>query len=384
MGFRNVGFDSVWHNEFNPAYLTGFKYGMNSLYGLTENELNIKQGSITNISYSEIKRNTPNNLLRNGNFGVIGGPPCPDFSNGGKHKGSEGENGKLTGIYIDVILELKPEFFVLENVKGLIQKTKHRNYLFSLMKKVSKDYYFDLNLLNALEFGVPQDRERVFFIGFRKDSLMEKKGVTFCQHIQALNNISLTSNFSTKALSTRLNWFDWPVDSRFVGAKTLFEWPNLSPYGKTPKLSSTLPERLTVGASVFNESINNLPNQDDTFRAFSEKFHQIKEGDVSRKSFKRLHRWRYSPTAAYGNNEVHLHPWLPRRLSVREVMRIQSVPDEYSLPFDMTLTDKFKTISNGVPVILAERIAEQVASFLKSNSYEIPENVNTELLTKVC
>ena len=109
-------------------------------------------------------------------------------------------------------------------------------------------------------------------------------------------------------------------------------------------------------------------NANDQFYPYSEKFHQIREGDIFHKSFKRLHRWRYSPTAAYGNNEVHLHPWENRRLSVREVMRLQSVPDSYALPDDMSLSAKFKMIANGVPVKLAEFIAHSLKQFLTEAS----------------
>lgn len=87
---------------------------------------------------------------------------------------------------------------------------------------------------------------------------------------------------------------------------------------------------------------------------------KIEEGDTNRKSFKRLHRLKYSPTVAYGNNEVHLHPTLPRRLTVREALRLQTVPDEYILPAEVPLTHKFKLISNGVPSAKAELIAKEI------------------------
>ena len=80
------------------------------------------------------------------------------------------------------------------------------------------------------------------------------------------------------------------------------------------------------------------------------------KGDVSAKSFKRLHRYRYSPTAWYGNQEVHLHPWRPRRISVREALRIQTVPDAYVLPKDEPISGRFKAISNGVPCLMAKKI----------------------------
>ena len=91
----------------------------------------------------------------------------------------------------------------------------------------------------------------------------------------------------------------------------------------------------------------------------------IAEGDDSRKSYKRLHRWRYSPTVAYGNNEVHLHPYKARRLTVAEALALQSLPKEFSLPPEMSLTDKFKTTGNGVPFKLSSGIAKTIYDFLE-------------------
>ena len=91
----------------------------------------------------------------------------------------------------------------------------------------------------------------------------------------------------------------------------------------------------------------------------------IAEGDDRKKSYKRLHRWRYSPTAAYGNNEVHLHPYKARRLSVAEALAIQSLPKEFQLPSEMSLTDKFKTVGNGVPYLLAYEVAKTIKEFLE-------------------
>lgn len=116
------------------------------------------------------------------------------------------------------------------------------------------------------------------------------------------------------------------------------------------------------------ETISKLPNGEEGFEPYSEKFKRISEGDDSRKSFKRLHRYRYSPTVAYGNNEVHLHPALPRRLRVREALRLQTVPDTYAFPPHIPLSKKFKIVGNGVPVKLATKVGEAVSSFLSGAS----------------
>lgn len=79
-----------------------------------------------------------------------------------------------------------------------------------------------------------------------------------------------------------------------------------------------------------------------------------------KKSFKRLHRWRYSPTAAYGNNEVHLHPYKKRRITVAEALAIQSLPKKYELPQSMTKSEMFKTVGNGVPYLLSKGLASGI------------------------
>ena len=92
----------------------------------------------------------------------------------------------------------------------------------------------------------------------------------------------------------------------------------------------------------------------------------IYEGDTKRRSFKRLHRYKYSPTTCFGNNEVFLHPYENRRLTVREALRIQGVDDKY-IWGSGRLSQKFKIISNGVPVPLAQAVATSVLEFLEKN-----------------
>ena len=267
-------------------------------------------------------------------WGVIGGPPCPDFSIAGKQRGADGENGVLSSVYVDAIIKLKPTFFLFENVKGLIKTAKHKKYFDSLIKRLEENNYdTDYRLLNALNYGVPQDRERVFIVGFSRDYIKEFK------------------HGKTKDI------FPWNIKRKYVDAKNEFDWESTSAFSRNPKKPKDTPEELMVMSCLTNIDTE-IDNRDDFFTPKSKKFHEIDEGDTNRKSFKRLHRWRYSPTCAYGNNEVHLHPYLPRRLSAREALRIQSVPDTYNMPKETSLTAKFKVIGNGVPVKLSRGIAK--------------------------
>lgn len=131
-------------------------------------------------------------------------------------------------------------------------------------------------------------------------------------------------------------------------------------------------EDLTVQYWWNKNNVLAHPNANMYFqpRAGITRFTSLDEGDVSKKCYKRLHRWRYSPTAAYGHNEVHIHPYLPRRISVAEALAIQSLPASFVIPNDVSLSDAFKTIGNGVPYLAAKGIAETIYKFFKENGYQ--------------
>jgi len=354
MGFEKAGFEVCWTNEANPVFADLYTFGMTRW----RQSLNPEAGearitdnkSIENIYAPEIvKAAFPDKKTRF--FGVIGGPPCPDFSVGGKNKGGKGVNGRLSKTYVHRICKIKPSFFVFENVSGLYNTKIHREFLAKLEHKLENaGYCLDLKILNALELGVPQDRERLIMIGI-KSSIVNK---------------CLGRKLDVK----KRGWFPWPKKPKYSNAKERFSWPEIIKTSKSPRKPRNTPKELTVDFWINNGSLpEETSNALDTFKAKSKKFHIIKEGDTKRKSFKRLHRHRYSPTVCYGHNEVHLHPWEPRRLSVREAMRIQGIPDEYELPPEATLTSKFSIVSNGVPVPLAFEVAKRLRKFLNKGDF---------------
>lgn len=351
IGFKEAGFDVLWHNEFNPEFARGFYYGMSRVYGHSPAEPVI--ASIDDLLTTEILRKAFGSRCAPDEFGIIGGPPCPDFSVGGRNRGFEGENGRLSQVYVNKIEELQPTFFVFENVRGLLRTAKHRAHLDRLARQLEPYYLTDIKVLNALEFGAPQDRERVFFVGIKRNWLKSKHKMPKLTHLHCAG---------------KENWFPYPQPNEAHRyAKIRYKWPETSPFMSDPILEdASIPPELMVGSIVLDQDeLSQWENSQDYFEPYSDKFFNIDEGDDRKKSFKRLHRYRYSPTAAYGNNEVHLHPTLPRRLSVREAMRIQTVPDRYALPGDMTLSNKFKTVGNGVPVKLAKALAAAIKEFLK-------------------
>lgn len=347
LGFEQAGFKVAWTNEINPAFADMYEHGVTSFRRnqrkhAPEASVSTRAG-IQDLRKRQIMSGAFGSV-RPELFGMIGGPPCPDFSNGGKHRGYKGDHGKLSQAFIDLICKIKPTFFVMENVPGLYRNKKHRQFLFDLQKQlVSGGFVSDFAILNALEFGVPQDRPRLFLVGLRSSVYRLK--------------------FCTRRLPQENGWFPFPAPI-YPHAKQ-YAWPRVGEFGGSPDKPKDIPDKLMVYSALNGGvPINDLPNGKEGFAAYSAKMQTVREGDVAKKSFKRLHRYRYSPTACYGNNEVHLHPWEPRRLTVREALRIQSVPDTYELPPDMPLSSKFKMIANGVPVELARCVGQALHDFL--------------------
>lgn len=353
LGLEEAGFTVVWTNELNPEFADMYESAMT---GWRKNEgrkpfrarISSRQSIADLAAASVIRQAFPRG--RPTLFGVVGGPPCPDFSHGGNHSGHNGENGRLTKVFVDMILRMSPGFFLIENVAGLFVFKKHRRFLdrqISLLRSRGR-YVVDARLLNALELGVPQYRERLFVVGCRKSMAERCLG----------RNLGWDEE----------GWFPWPNVSRYSGATKLV-WPSRDKFGGKPQKPNQIPAELTVNSVLAgNGNPERLPNGLEVFNAHSEKFWQRAEGDVSAKSFKRLHRYRYSPTAWYGNQEVHLHPWKPRRLSVREALRIQSVPDSYVLPEENSLSAKFKMICNGVPCRMAELLGAELVNLLQTGT----------------
>jgi DNA (cytosine-5)-methyltransferase 1 len=343
MGFEQSGFDIVWTNENHSQFAELYAHGYSSWRrsrdvnkaATISKTISIDSLGARSICKEAFGSNAP------AVFGIVGGPPCQDFSFGGLHAGARGRRGRLTKVFFDLLLKIRPTFFVVENVPGLYRSVKHRRYIENILRGVRDQYLVDLRILNALEFGVPQHRERLFIVGLAKRSLANARKDSVDQ--------------------LKENWFPWPVNEKYSDALNAFPWPRTSQFGAKLHPRKGIPPALCVGTYMLKDyELNTVANARDVFNAYSDKFRSIREGDTTGKSFKRLHRFRYSPTACYGNNEVHLHPWKPRRLSVREVMRIQGVPDSYALPEGGSLSTKFRFIGNGVPVPLAAAVAQSM------------------------
>ena len=372
LGFEKAGFRSLFSNELIPEFCRAYKYSRSKLnlplpqYGLREVDVEYycdapddpddKESLIANEERIYEKQYLTNSVKEaKQNFdliGFIGGPPCPDFSVAGKNRGARGRHGRLSQIYMDIICREKPDFFVFENVKGLWRTAVHRAFFDDLVKQAHNAGYFTTaRLINALEYGAPQDRDRIILIGIQRNKL---------KNAAAYKNAEITD-------------FPWQKHILYPLAEVKQKpWPktNIFSEGSILPVPPDIIQELTVEHWFRKNDVERHPNGNDFFvpRAGLVKMQTYDEGDDSKKCYKRLHRWRYSPTAAYGNNEVHLHPYKARRLSVAEALAIQSLPKEFELPPDISLSAKFKTIGNGVPFVAAFGVAKTLKDFLKTRT----------------
>lgn len=349
LGFETNGFIIDLVNEFQPEFLRAYKYSRAQM-GLKKPRFgywNIDINEFLGIRCKELHQYIDIVHAEGNKVGFIGGPPCPDFSIAGKNRGRNGDNGKLSKSYVDLIIEMRPDYFLFENVKGLWKTARHREFYEELKTALEiAGYVTTERLTNALEYGAPQDRDRILLFGIQRTVLSDASAILD---------------------------FPWDEYRKYnIDDIKSRPWPTTEPFneGSLTNCPANIPINFTVEYWFQKNDVENHPNGSDYFTPHNglSRIQTVCEGDVSKKSYKRLHRWRYSPTVAYGNNEVHLHPYKPRRLSAAEALALQTLPKEFELPKDMTLTDKFKTIGNGVPYLLSSGIAKTIMHFLNENA----------------
>jgi DNA (cytosine-5)-methyltransferase 1 len=363
-GFLDLGFEMTsgyaihLTNEIHASFISAYTHARKKMKLAEPSYGNLSESIIFLLSNEHRINKLVNDIRKQtGYLGFIGGPPCPDFSVGGKNRGKQGDHGTLSAAYVRVIEQYCPDYFLFENVKGLWKTKKHREFYeelkFSLFQA---GYILTERLVNAIEYGVPQDRDRIILLGFHKGFLSDL-GLAIKRNIQYMPSDIFPWHIGRVYSKEQAFDRNWPTTNQFVADSDI-------------PVPAEIIKDLTVQYWFDMNKTERHPNSQHHFqpRAGLKRFESVDEGDDSRKSYKRLHRWRYSPTVAYGNNEVHLHPYKPRRLSAAEALALQSLPKEFELPPDMTLTDMFKTIGNGVPYLMARGLAQAIKAFLENIS----------------
>lgn len=317
-GFENAGFHVSYANEFDKKIVPTLRANFP--------DSNIDSRSLFDVPSEEI----PYTL------GVVGGPPCQSWSIGGAGRGFEDKRGQLFMEYIRVIKDKEPLFFLAENVKGILG-IRHKDALAEIIAEFEALGY-DLNykLVNANDYGVPQDRWRVIFVGYHKSM-----GKTFEFPDELAHKPTLKDAI-------------WDLDGLAIPAPKNGTNGLMKPYANN--------EYMTGGFSSMFMSRNRVRTWDQpsyTIQAGARQAPLHPSAPLMVKVSDNSHIF------AIGKENMY------RRLSVREAARVQTFPDDYKFVYD-NVAYGYKMIGNAVPVKLGEAIANEIKKdvdkYLASNS----------------
>ena len=311
LGFEKAGFSIVYANEYDKSIWETYE---------KNHKTPLDHRDIIKIDSTELPDCD----------GIIGGPPCQSWSEAGALKGINDSRGQLFFDFIRILKDKKPKFFVAENVSGMLSK-RHQEAVDNFISMFEDaGYEMHIKLLNANDYNVPQDRLRVFYVGFRKD------------------------------------------------LKVNFEFPK--PFKHKPTLKDTIYDLKDNAIPALEKNKTNGSNC---------KFpnHEYMTGGYSTiyMSRNRVREWdEPSFTIQAGGRHAPIHPQAPkmiqmdknkrifvpgkedlyRRLSVRECARIQTFPDDFIFYYNDIAT-AYKMIGNAVPVNLAKAVAKQIKNSLE-------------------
>lgn len=321
LGFEKAGFNIPVANEFDKTIWATFK--------ANHPKTHLIEGDIRNVQKKDIEK-----FLDGEVDGIIGGPPCQSWSEAGALRGINDERGKLFFDYIRILEEFQPKFFLAENVSGMLAN-RHSEAVQNILTLFEEaGYQVSMNLVNAKDYGVAQERKRVFYIGFRKDLNIDFK----------------FPKGSTEEDSKKITLRDIIWDLQYTAV------PALNKNKHNP------------------EAIN---NNEYFIGAFSTIF-------MSRNRVKAWDEQAYTVQAS--GRQCQLHPQAPkmvkfgkndcrfvegqenmyRRMSVREVARIQGFPDDFKFIYE-SIDTGYKMIGNAVPVNLAYEIASAIMKVFDVN-----------------
>jgi DNA (cytosine-5)-methyltransferase 1 len=252
---------------------------------------------------------------------VAGGPPCQSFSILGKRLSLQDPRGALVYDFVRIIQQVQPRAFLFENVRGITTVNGGRDWheLLSYFREQT-DYEIDSALLNAVDFGVPQFRERVFVVGFRDG----------------------------------LGGYSWPSETHVPADQELLIKAGLKPY-------------VTVEQAL--KRLDHLPNHLKRIHGprVAGRYSRTPPGGRDRTDHTdRLELDKPAGTVLVGSSagggRPHIHPVEHRHITVREAARLQSFPDDFV--FESTPTWQYRQVGNAVPPRLAQSIGERIREAL--------------------
>lgn len=306
LGFQNAGFDTILALDRSAVAVKTFNLNVTPV----AREMDL--AAATDEEVLALVRASGTSPV-----GVIGGPPCQGFSNGNTRQRRNDPRRRLTLRFADLVGALDAafsiDFFVMENVAALA-KPKHKPLLDRTRRRFHQlGFATHVAVANAVDFGVAQNRPRLFVVGIKRD----------------------LAGFA------RFTFPERTVETDATIREVIGHLPDPAFFDRT----------LTADTIAYH------PNH-WTMVPKSAKFRRTLRSSVSGRSFRRLQWGDVSPTIAYGHRELHVHPDGTRRVSILEGMLMQGFPEWYEMTGN--LSEQVIQVSEAVPPPLAEALATSV------------------------
>lgn len=359
LGFEQAGFKPIFASDIDPICVSTYLYNR---------DLSKESFYIGDIS--ELNANINNYSSQFGEVELVcGGPPCQGFSMANRQRLIDDPRNKLYKEFLSFLSMMRPKFFVMENVKGMLKKIDEIENDIKL--SLGSEYNISHVLLNAKNYGVPQNRERLFIIGNRIDIQSEqiinniinssKKSPRFVlfdaiSDLPELKPNKIKNN--TKLENEKIGFFKKEYNYQITefykyinGNKKieyLFNHKNRYNNDRDIEIFRRLPQ----GANSLHPSIEDIMPYKTRNGIFKDKYYKLCYNDVCKTITSHM---------KYDCN-MYIHPTQARGLSPREAARIQTFPDDYV--FIGPQNSWYKQIGNAVPVKLARAIGEEIRKYL--------------------
>ncbi len=357
LGLEQAGFTPWFVNEIVEQYANTFKanhdlpddhYFVGDIAKLNEN-LDQFEDVLTDITL------------------VCGGPPCQGFSMANRQRILDDPRNSLYKQYLVFLSKTRPQFFIMENVKGMMNKKDEIIQDFN--EYLGEEYSFDYAVLRAQDFGVPQNRERFIMIGNRmgippKDIFNEifthkrepfvlRDALFGLPHLEAKRDKG-QGGVEDVASGLTVRDFEYPKTDFYLfinGNRTINKLYNhKNRYNNERDIE--IFRRLPQGANSLHESIADIMPYKRRNDIFKDKYFKLDETQICKTITSHM---------KFDCN-MYIHPWEARGLSPREAARIQTFPDDYVLTGAQN--SWYAQVGNAVPVKLAKAIGESIRKFL--------------------
>jgi DNA (cytosine-5)-methyltransferase 1 len=348
LGFEQAGFDIAAAVEIDPIHCSTHEFNFPNSKTIC--------ASVVDMTGAEIRRQA---ALGNDDIDVVfGGAPCQGFSMMGK-RALDDQRNQLVFHYVRLVAELRPKFCVFENVKGLTLG-KHAQFLDELILALRDAGYLVLlpyRVLNASDFGVPQDRQRLFLIGARADQAMPSYPNPVEQKTTVWDAIGDLPDADT-------------FDALFESDSVATSWTSESGYAR--RMRGFVSDSMDFGYHRnFDAQTLTSSLRTEHTPLSRQRFLATERGETEPISrFKKLHPDGVCNTLRAGTDSARgaftsprpIHPFLPRVITVREAARLHSYPDWFR--FHTTKWHGFRQIGNSVPPLLGRAVASEIMTAL--------------------